>query len=273
MHLSLESYRTAVLQSAGAVALTLMNFEHFILMYFWVAPHVLLVAVVLLMWHRRLHREFPIFFSYLVFEILQFCVLFTMYLLGAPAPIYVKADIAGRMGSIAFRFAILQELFEAPLANNVPLRRPMARALNAVAILLMVLSAVFIGSLYYSILNPRVFQAYVVIEALNTAQCGLLVLVFFWHGFLGLRMPPFVFGIALGMGAVVGFEPVRQALNDALGKQHSQTVNIVQMAIYHVAVVLWLYYAQVREKAALDPNIAEPRLMEEAAELRRITSL
>lgn len=250
-----------------------MNSTHLILMYFWVAPHLLLGALVLLMWRRKLHREFPVFFYYLLFELLQFCVLFTMYLLEIRSIAYVDADIVGRMGSIVFRFAVLQELFESPLTSNVPLRRPMARMLDAVAILLMILSAAFIGALYYSILNPRVFQAYVIIEALNTAQCGLLVLVFFWHGFLGLRMSSFAFAIAVGMGAVVGFEPMRQALNDTLGQQHSQALSIMQMAVYHSAVVLWLYYAQVREKTAFDPDIAIPRLMEETAELRRITSL
>jgi len=118
-----------------------MNFAHFTLMYLWVAPHVLLVAVALLMWFRKLHREFPIFFSYLLFEILLFGVLFTMYFLGIRDLRYVRADMAGQMGSIAFRFAILQELFEAPLANNMPLRRALARTLNWTAISLVVLSA------------------------------------------------------------------------------------------------------------------------------------
>lgn len=261
-----------MLQFAGAAAHKLMSSQHFILMYLWVAPHVLLLAVALLMWRKKLHREFPIFFSYLVFEILQFSVLFVMRLLGTPSDVYVNADIAGRIGSIAFRFAILQELFEAPLANNMPLRQPVARALNGIAILLMALSAAFVGPLYYSILHQRVFWAYVTIAALNTAQCGLLVLVFFWQGFLGLRMSPFAFGIALGLGAVAGFEPVRQALNDTLGKEYAVAINIVQGAVYHVAVVLWLYYAQVREKIAFDPNIGAPQLLEETAALRRITS-
>ena len=250
-----------------------MNFAHFTLMYLWVAPHVLLVAVALLMWFRKLHREFPIFFSYLLFEILLFGVLFTMYFLGIRDLRYVRADMAGQMGSIAFRFAILQELFEAPLANNMPLRRALARTLNWTAISLVVLSAGFIGSIYYSILNPRIFPQYVIIEALNTAQCGLLMLVFYWHGFLGLRMSPFLFGIALGMGMVAGFEPIRQALNDAVGNQHFRAVAIAQMVIYHVVVILWLYYAQVREKGTDDSKIAVPQLLKEAAELRRITSL
>jgi hypothetical protein len=250
-----------------------MDVPHFIWLYLWVAPHLLLPVVAVLMFRRRLHRDFPIFFSYLLFEFLQFCILFTMYSLHAPGSAYVRIDIFGRTGSIALHFGILQEMFEAPVAHSVPLRRAMARTLRWLTAFLVALALLFIGSLYYSILSHRVFQAYVIIEALNIAQCGLLVLVFLWHRFLGLRMSPFVFGIALGMGLVAGFEPLRQALNDSLGAQNPRFVDILQMAIYHCAVLIWLYFAQAREKITWDSKAALPDLREQAAELGRIVHL
>ena len=43
-----------------------MNLSRFVYLYLWIAPHLLLVPVAILMLRRRLHKEFPIFFFYLL---------------------------------------------------------------------------------------------------------------------------------------------------------------------------------------------------------------
>ena len=240
--------------------------------YLWIAPHVLLLAVAFLMLRRGLHKEFPIFFSYLLFDFLQFCVLFTIYWRDAWAS-YVTVDILGRSADIALRFGILQEMFESPLAHSAPLRRAMARTVNWVTFSLVILALLFIGSIYYNSFGAGVLQAYVTTEALNTAQCGLLVLVFLWHRFLGLRMSPLVFGIAVGMGLASSLEPSIHAWRVSAG-QNSSVPDFVQMAIYHGAVLIWLYFAQVREKIAPDANaVSLSPAREWAADLGRVIHL
>jgi hypothetical protein len=46
--------------------------------YLWIAPHVLQMVLALLMVRKRLVREFPAFFAYIIFEILQFSTLACM---------------------------------------------------------------------------------------------------------------------------------------------------------------------------------------------------
>ena len=230
-----------------------MTLPRILYFYLWIAPHVLLLAVAFLMLRRGLHKEFPIFFSYLLFDFLQFCVLFTIYWRDAWAS-YVTVDILGRSADIALRFGILQEMFESPLAHSVPLRRAVARTVNWVTFSLVILALMFIGSIYYNSFGHRLLQAYLTTEALNTAQCGLLVLVFLWHRYLGLKIPPLVFGIAVGMGLASSLEPTIHAWKDSLAAANSSVPDFVQMAIYHGAVLIWLYFAQVREKIAPDSN-------------------
>lgn len=263
-----------------AAALKRMNFAHFTYLYLWIAPHLLLVAVAVLMLRRKLYKEFPIFFVYLLFDFLQFCFLFATHLLftthsfAISASVYGKIDIFSRAGDIALHFGILQELFESPLVHNVPLRRTMGRMVNWVTLFLVVLASVFIGSLYFSTLGHRLFPAYMTIEALNTAQCGLLVLVFLWYRFLRLRMSPFVFGIAVGIGLVWGLEPVIHAWKDSLVAPNSFIPDIVQMATYHCAVLIWLYFAHAREKtAANSKTVSLFHAREWAADLGRVIHL
>jgi hypothetical protein len=254
-----------------------MTWQHFIGLYLWVAPHVLLAVVAAVMLRSRRHRDFPVFFSYLVFEMVQFCVLFALSRLFAMGHLewvgaaYVKIDLFGRAGSIAFRFGMIQEMLEAPVAQCLPLRKTIARVLRCAAAVLALLTSVFIGSLYSWNLRETIVPAYAINQTLNIAQCGLLAFVFLWHRYLRLKMQPFVVGIALGMGLVAGLEPLLHALENSRTVD-SQIFNFLRMGAYHVSVLIWLYFARVRQEVTSDFAVASaPDARKWAVELERIT--
>jgi len=243
---------------------------HFIWLYLWVAPHVLLAVVAAVMLRSRRYREFPVFFSYLLFEILQFCILFAMMHLEWQMSIYVKIDMLGRAGSIALRFGMIQEMLEAPIASCAHLRRVSARILRCAAVVLALLAALFIGSLYSWTVRDMIFPAYAINQTLNILQCGLLLFVFLWHRYLDLKMHNFVVGIALGMGLVAGLEPLVHALDD-LRLVDPQIVDLLPMGAYHVSALVWLYFARVREEVTSESAVASlSDARKWAAELGRI---
>lgn len=249
--------------------------KNFIGLYLWVAPHLLLAVVAAVMLRRRRHREFPIFFSYLLFEVLQFCVLFTMSRLFAAThlewqvTLYREVDLLGRAGSIAFRFGMIQEMLDVSVAHCAPLRRTIARMLNCAAGVLALLALVFMGSVYSWSLRGMVFPPYAIDQTLNTLQCGLLVFVFFWYRYLGLKMQNFVVGIALGMGLVAALEPLLHGLKDSQAVD-PQVVDLLRMGAYHVSVLIWLYFARVQEALISDSAVASfPDARKWALELGR----
>lgn len=252
-----------------------MSFPHLIWFYryLWIVPHVLLVAVAVAMYRKGLHKHFPIFFSYLLFEFLMCCILWPMAYFRAPVEIYWRLDLFDRAGDIALRFGILQELFDASAAGSAPWHRDVARMRNRVTVLLVIVASVFFTALYFNSLDHAFFGNYVIIEALNVAQCGLVVLLFLWHRFLGLRMSPFAFGIAVGMGLAMGVEPLQIVLRYSVPARMGMVVDMMNMAAYHAAVLVWLYYAQVREKVTSDSYAALPQFIEQAADLGRIAHL
>jgi hypothetical protein len=251
-----------------------VNLQHFLYLYFWIAPHLLLPFVALAMFRRNLHREFPVFFSYLIFEFVQFCVLFVSYYSSwISIATYQNIDMFGRVGSIALRFGIIREMFEAPLNRSAPLRRAMARTLNIVSAVLVVLAIGFIGALYYGQSDNQFFPPYLISQALNIAQCGLLGMVFLWHRFLALRMSPMTFGIAAGMGLVAGFEPLAHALKNALPAQSALVPDWLQMAIYHCAALFWLYCAMSREPITASTRSDLPQLRGAADDMGRFIRL
>jgi hypothetical protein len=245
---------------------------HFIGLYLWVAPHVLLAVVAAVMLRSGRYREFPVFFSYLLFEILQFCVLFLMYRLEWQVSTYQKIDLLGRAGSIAFRFGMIQEMLDASVARCAPLRRTVTRTLRCAAAVLALLAVVFIGSVYSWSVREMIFPAYAIDQTLNILQCGLLVFVVLWHRCLGLNMHGLVVGIALGMGLVAGLEPLLHALKDSRAVD-PLVVDLLRMGAYHLSVLIWLYFARVRQvDFTSDSAVASlPDARKWAVELERIT--
>ena len=55
-----------------------MSLYRALYVYLWVAPHVLQVALAMMLVCRKLVKEFPAFFLYTLGEVLQFVVLYTM---------------------------------------------------------------------------------------------------------------------------------------------------------------------------------------------------
>jgi hypothetical protein len=250
-----------------------MSPQHFSWLYLWIAPHVLVLAVAAAMFRRRLYTDFPIFFSYVIFEFLQFCVLFGIYCHGGPAKLYARIDILCRAGDVALRFGILRELFEGSLAGSAALRRSLEKLRVGLTTLFVVFASALVGMFCLRIIDHWTVQSYWIIESLNAAQCGLLVLVFIWYRFLGHRMSRFSFGIALGFALVLGVELLVWTMC-GLAQKYWVAADFLHMGIYHAAVLLWLYcaYVPARSPSALE-DIPIRQMREWIADLRRTPQL
>jgi len=249
-----------------------MSYQHLIWLYryLWIAPHVLLLAVAAVMFRKKLHKQYPVFFSYLVFESIEFGAVFAMTQ-RVPLSLYVKVDFFGRIADATLSFAIVQELFSAALGSLDSMRKQMSHLLRWVTVALVLLGSLCIWALCYSRLNPAAFPDYWSIEALRAAQCGLLFLVFLWHRFLGVRMPLFSFGVAFGMALVAALDLLTLAFKTSIMLPHGLSIDILNMATYHAAVVCWFCFALAAKKnvaSDLRPPLTQYR--ERAAELARV---
>jgi hypothetical protein len=54
--------------------------------YLWIAPNLLLAVLAVLMWRRGLHKRFPVFWIYALFEAIQWAILYPLDLLPSVAP-------------------------------------------------------------------------------------------------------------------------------------------------------------------------------------------
>src|SRR5260370_7741752 len=54
--------------------------------YLWIAPNLLLTVLAALMWRRGMHKRFPVFWVYALFEAVQWAILYPLDLLPSVAP-------------------------------------------------------------------------------------------------------------------------------------------------------------------------------------------
>src|SRR5271169_486634 len=79
----------------------------------WISPHALLVVPAAIILRRRLYRELPWFFAYLLYEIAEFILLFTLrFVPSVTDEQYRYAYYVTLMLSVVLRFGVIGEVAE-----------------------------------------------------------------------------------------------------------------------------------------------------------------
>jgi hypothetical protein len=216
----------------------------YLLLYLWIAPHLILFVVAIFLLKRRLFAEFPTFVLYAWYEIIEFAVLFTIAVSGLNRGAwYAHTYLATLALSTALRFGVIQEIFNHIFREHGPvdaLARTSLRRLTLILLFVAVGCAIF--SPAQSFTNLLTGAAWLG-RGIAIIQCGLLLFLFLFSNLFGIALQSYVFGIALGFGILSTVELVQWALSTAaLSIPMERTLNLLPTAGYHVAVVLWLTY-------------------------------
>lgn len=243
----------------------------FALYYLWIAPHALLAVVPVLMYTRRLHKNFPVFFFYTLYETFEFLLLFTAYMSGRSTGIlYRYVFITTLAGSTALRFGIIQEI-----VNNVfhdyPRLKAIATPLMRWLAGLLFLAAIL--SLFYSsgtIPDNLLVVVRLLGRSVAIIQAGLLLFLFLFSRMFGLSWRSFVFGIAFGFAIFSSTELAKWTLELTSLTEHSKDLlDLLPTGSYHVSVLVWLGYLLAAEKPAGAATCPAPEMDQWSEELER----
>jgi len=242
-----------------------------VLLYLWIAPHILLATVSLLMWMRRTHKNFPFFFAYSLYETAGFLLRFSIYMIGIkPGIPYRYAFAITLAGSTALRFGIIQELFNNILHNYPRLERVATISMRWLTALL-VCGAV-VSAFYSSGVSPEHIMTGVALldRCVAIVQAGLLLFLFAFSGVFGLSWRSFTFGIALGFGILACTELAVSALHlTRLSAHAADLLDLLPTGSYHVSVAVWLGYLLVAETPVGAVVATLPDLEQWSGELER----
>ena len=241
--------------------------------YLWVAPHILQVVIVIMMWRRGLVRKFPMFITYTITEIVQGGVLFFAdHSASVSIYRYRQSEIIFTIISCILRFAMIYEIYSnvfRPYPSLEQVGRLVLRWSGALLLLAgMGIMAYSPGAGFQRMDLGLVFIS----RTVSLTQVGILTILFIFSSYLGITWRNLVFGIALGLGIFSTVDLAVAALRvQSIPVSTNLFLDFVTMVTYHACVVVWLCYILVPEvERAPVQHVPENSLEQWNAELERL---
>jgi hypothetical protein len=209
--------------------------------YLWVGPHALLVGLAFLTWRRGLHKLFPAFYCYLVYEAIQGLTLYALDRLPSVSDAaYWRADIAGLFIEGLVKLAVIWELFSHLVHHRPSVAKLGTRLIICTGAALVALAAATASHAPIST-YPLPSHASVLNEVIYIIESGLLLFIFLFAAHHHLIWERRDFGIALGLSVSACFGVFAVYANEVFFKER-YLLDFLNMGTYHACVVLWFYY-------------------------------
>jgi hypothetical protein len=218
----------------------------------WIAHPVLELCLAGIMVWRRLHRTFPVFFAYIVFQVVNFPVLFPIYQLSISPnatdreiTTYFYAYWISSAISLALGFKIIHEIF-LDVLRPYPNLKDLGTLLFKWAALVMLLVAMVVTAASQTGFEDPLAQAVLIVQrCVRVIQCGLILFLLFFSRHMGVSRRQLSFGIALGFGSFAWVELVAVALSS--GRQiRVPMVNLITTPTYTLVILIWMGYALLK---------------------------
>jgi hypothetical protein len=219
----------------------------------WITHPVLELSLAGVLFWRRLHRAFPVFFAYIVFQVLNFVVLFPIYLYDHSSKTYFLAYWITGAISLAIGFKVIHEIF-LDVLRPYPNLNDLGNLLFKWAGLVMLLVAIVVTAASEQGHNEGVLGQAVIIgqRCMRFIQCGLILFLVFFSQHLGVSRRQYSFGIALGFGSYAALELIGVALISG-NQVRTATVNLIDAAAYILSIVTWIGYALMKRASQEGP--------------------
>jgi len=226
-----------------------LNWHRALSLFLLISPHVLLGVLAVILYKRRLYREFPCFFAYVLYEIAKFIPLFALYALqGTGGKQYAYAYSATLLISIVLRFGVIAEISRNLFRESQFLKVAARRSLQCVTGLLFVVGVLL--AVYAPGGNSAKWYAgiFVVNRGAAMVQSGLLLSLLLFSRFLGLSWRRSAFGIALGLAVLTSLDLAMFALRAAFTSEAAANfLDLLITGTYLVCVLIWIGYLLVPE--------------------------
>jgi hypothetical protein len=235
----------------------MLRAHSFLWHYLWVAPNVLLLVLSFLIWKRGLYQRFPVFFAFAGFSAVgQLAIYAADIAPSVSAENFWRVDWATVLIQGPLKFVLIGWVFAQIFGSYTSVVR-LGRFLICTVGILLVLTAAVAAA--YAPEDSRfgiISGAHLLDQTIYLIESGLLVFIFSFSRYFRLRPARPVFGIALGLAisSCVHLATWGIAANGGLPASRRVVLGFVDMATYHVCVLIWYYYLLVPAKPPSKPK-------------------
>ncbi len=229
--------------------------SHFATYALWCSHPILQGAVVVAMLQRKLRQRFPVFFAYLISEMVMFAVSFPIYLRGSYTAFFYAHWILAVV-SLVIGFFVIQEIFNDILRPFHALR-DLGSMIFAWAGFVMLLVAAVVSAASPASQSPIVEAVLTLQRCVRVIQCGLILFLLIFAKYVGVSRKQQTFGIMLGFGGYAFIELSLVALFMS-GRISESAISLINMTAYNLAIIVWFGYC-IQKAPARD--MTSPMLM------------
>jgi hypothetical protein len=212
--------------------------------YLWLAPSLLLLILVFGFWRRRIHKEHPFFVAFALASAGEQLILYVLDLSPSVSALnwwrffWVGLSIEGIL-----KFLLVGEIFAHIFHPYGALAKLGKRLIGGSGIILVFAAALAAAITPADSAFGIVSGVHVLEQSVYIIECGLLASMFALTAYFHIRMPHRDAFIALGLGisACVHLATWAVAANNALPPEGRLILDVINMATFHVCVLVWLY--------------------------------
>jgi hypothetical protein len=228
--------------------------------YLWVAPNVLLLLLAGLLWRPQFRKQYPIFLAFAVIGGIEQLTLYAADVMPWVSPgtwwlIFWSALVVEGL----LKFALIGEIFARIFDSYASVARLGKLLIRGVGVVLVLAAAIAAAFAPQDSAFGIVSGAHLLEQTIYFIESGLLVFIFAFSKYFQLTAPRPIFGIALGLGvsACVHLGTWAVLANGGLPPEKRSVFDLVNMATFHVCVLIWFYYLFI-SKSTTSPNLTLP---------------
>jgi len=228
--------------------------------YLWAGPNLLLLALGLLAIRRGIYREFPFFVGFSVIASIGQLVVYA-----ADASPRVTPGTFWRLflGTILIegliKFFLIAEIFGNVFGSYAAIAE-LGRGIIRVTAVVLLLSAVA-GAAFARRDNSNwlISGSHLIQQTVFIVETGLLLFIFLFGWHFSVQWKPRSFGIAAGLAISSCVHLATWAVMANGGMFDKRyLLDFLNMATYHLCVLIWCYYLLVPHKKSTPPSVSLP---------------
>ncbi len=213
----------------------------------WILGPVLQIALLAFMIRRKLRLTFPLFFSYILFQLLKSACLSLVYRYAYAD--YFDAYWTGNAISVFLALLVMDEIWRQLFGSYPGFQKLGSLLFRWACVLLFLIAVVVATSSQHSNADRVIAAVFTFDRTMRLMQCGLVFLLVVLSRFVRSIWRKQVFGIALGFGIFASIELILVSILTRYGASHIATISLVKSIAYNSVTLLWIGYVRLASPA------------------------
>jgi hypothetical protein len=213
----------------------------------WILGPVLQITLLAFMIRRKLRLTFPLFFSYIFFQLLKSACLSVVYRYG-PLEYF---DVYWTLNAVSVFLAlmVMDEIWRQLFGNYAGFQKLGTILFRWACVVLFLIAVVAAFSTRHTNADRIIEAVFTFDRAMRLMQCGLVFLLVALSRYVRSIWRRQVFGIALGFGIFACVELILVTLLGHYGARYNAAVSLANAVAYNGVTLLWIGYVRLASPA------------------------